>query len=219
MKLTVTASRQPPDLRSVLDAIEWRIEETLQAYEVQVTLNQRCVPENSKALHEAVNACAGFWHPVGIGLQMSLILGIFAVLDGKRKDSATLFVGERMLSDAQRQLLPLDFVSNLKIIEDRYARYRHKLFAHSDHTRADVAYKLEQEGFTWESVASDIRSLRGALRILQHVTVGRHLPSEDSNSGIIGSPELAAVRARRDTNLMLDQLLCGAWVGAGPLRE
>ncbi|MDP1690417.1 MAG: hypothetical protein Q8L49_00370 [Burkholderiaceae bacterium] len=193
-------------LADVLHGVEWRLEEALQAFEAHRILHERCNSEAAPELNKAINDCAGFWQPVNIGLQSTLVIGIAALIDKERRDCSTLYKAIDLLTSDQRSKLPVDFIDALDEIRGRYVKFRHKLFAHNDLNRGDVVIDMQNAGFTWDSVDADLLRLRRSLKFLRHLCAGKPPMNWGDLDSQIRLNELAILRTRRDTGAFLDLL-------------
>jgi hypothetical protein len=70
-----------PTARELLETAAWRLEETLEAFTVMRMINENCASDANPTLHQAIQDRAGFWKPVTVGLQTTVITGIHAILD------------------------------------------------------------------------------------------------------------------------------------------
>lgn len=194
-------------VRELLKTVEWRIEETLEAFTVMRVINENCASDANPTLHQAIQDRAGFWKPVTVGLQTTVITGINAILDKFSSDSATLYLILNRLQPNLPTSFPSNFEAGLDTIRDRYKRFRHKLFGHNDITREAIATEFDQAGFTWESIAADLSDLEYALKVLWHVEGGNPIPDKATAKGMIYQYSLAVARTAQHTSEFLSGLL------------
>ena len=193
-------------VRDLLETVEWRLEETLEAFTVMRVINENCAGDANPTLHQAIQDRAGFWKPVTVGLQTTVITGINAILDKFSDDSATLYLILKRLQPKLSASFPSTFESELDAIRDRYKRFRHKLFGHNDIKREAIATEFDQAGFTWESLAADIGHLEYALKVLWHVEGGNPIPDKTTAKGMIYPYSLAVARTVQHTSGFLSGL-------------
>lgn len=194
-------------IRELLETVQWRIEETLEAFTVMRVINENCASDASPALHQAIQDRAGFWKPVTAGLQTTVITGINAILDKFSSDSATLYLILNRLQSNLPASFPPNFEADLDTIRDRYKRFRHKLFGHNDIKREAIAAEFDQAGFTWESIAADIGDLEYALKVLWHVESSNPIPDKTTAKGLIYPYTLSVTRTAQHTSEFLTTLL------------
>jgi hypothetical protein len=189
--------------KAVLTIVDSRMYETLQAFEVLCLLNERL---ESKALNDSVNASLGFWQPVTVGLQTTLILGVFALLDKKNSESATVYALRDELRAVGNSAADADFWSDVDAIRKRYERARHKIFGHNDLCRDDEVFNFASMGLTWRIVQDDLATLRRTVKALYALFAGKALPTRADLDASLHEPDLGVIRTRRDTAAVLDRL-------------
>lgn len=193
-------------IRDLLKIVEWRLEETIEAFTVMRAINESCNSDVSPTLHKTINACGGFWKPVTVGLQTTVITGINAILDKGSSDSATLYVVFNKLNTQLPPTFPQSFESDLDEIRNRYKKFRHKLFGHNDIKREAIANEFDQAGFTWDSIAADLGDIEYAFKVLCHVEGGQSIPDEASAKGMIYPYAISIMRTKDDTTRFLSGL-------------
>lgn len=187
-------------IRELLETVEWRLGETVEAFTVMRTINENCNTEVNPTLHATINARAGFWKPVTVGLQTTVITGINAVLDKGSSDSATLYLVLKKLNIQSPSSIPAGIESNLDTIRDRYKKFRHKLFGHNDINREAIANEFDQSGFTWVSLSADLEELEYVFKVLWHVIGGQPIPDKSSAKKMIYPYTMSVARTQKDTS-------------------
>ena len=196
-------------MHDLLNTVEWRLEETLQAFEAHRILNQMCNKADSPELFDLINLYAGFWQPVGVGLQTALFMGINAILDKRSGDSATLYRCLGLLNERQKENLPSGFEARLDEIRSRYARFRHKLFGHNDSRREEVIVEFGDAGFSWDSIGADLQALKYALKVISNLAAGEQVPSIGETDRMIYRHDLATEKTRTDSHAFVETLRLG----------
>lgn len=171
--------------------LEVRLSEALQAFAILQSINRHFLEPSGDALRGSIAQRAGFWHPVTLGLQTTVLTSMMAILDKSRDDCATIYYVLDRLSPAQSAAVPSDFERSLDTIRDRYKTYRHKIFAHNDLKRLAFAEAFDQAGFTWETVSNDLSALDYAAKVLGHVLDGKVPPSPSNAKHMLYSFNLA----------------------------
>lgn len=194
-------------VRELLETVEWRLEETLEAFTVMRVINENCANDANPTLHQAIQDRSGFWKPITVGLQTTVITGINAILDKFSSDSATLYLILNRLHPKLPALFPSNFEAELDAIRDRYKKFRHKLFGHNDIKREAIAIEFDQAGFTWESIAADLTDLEFVLKVLWHVEGSNPIPDRAAAKGMIYPYSLAVARTAQHTSEFLSALL------------
>ncbi len=184
----------------LLKTIEWRLEETIAAFTVSSLTNENC--DKNPELHKLINDWNGFWKPLTIGLETTVIVGIYAMVDS-RDDCATLLSVYNNLKN-NKQLpsdFPQEFEEKLKDIQKRYSKYRNKVYAHTDKERE----KHSINGFTYETIAQDLDELKYALKVLWHVH-GDGIPDKSSTKEMIYNCDLYISHVKENTSGFLAKL-------------
>lgn len=190
-------------IRDLLETVEWRLEETIEAFTVMRTINEHCNIDVNPAIHKAINDRAGFWKPVTVGLQTTVIIGINAILDKERSDSATLYLVHNKLKAKLPLSFPLSFEHDLDTIHNRYKKFRHKLFAHNDKKREAIVNDFDQAGFSWDSLATDLSNLEYAFKVLWHVMGDQPIPDKATAKTKIYPYVMSVIRTTQDTSALL----------------
>lgn len=190
-------------IRELLETVEWRLGETVEAFTLMRTINERCNTEVNSTLHALINARGGFWKPVTVGLQTTVITGINALLDKGSNDSATLYLVLKKLSAQPQSPLPAGIENTLDTIRDRYKKFRHKLFGHNDINREAVANEFDQAGFTWVSLGADLEELEYVFKLLWHVMGGQPIPDRSMAKAMIYPYAMSVARTQKDTSEFL----------------
>lgn len=190
-------------IRELLETVEWRLGETIEVFTVMRTINENCNTDVNPKLHGIINARAGFWKPVTLGLQTTVITGINAVLDKGSRDSATLYLVLKKLNAQSPSSIPAGIESDLDTIRDRYKKFRHKLFGHNDINREAIANEFDQAGFTWVSLATDLGELEYALKVLWNVMSGQAIPDRSLAKQMIYPYTMSVARTQQDTSAFL----------------
>jgi hypothetical protein len=186
-------------IRNLLETVEWRLEETIVAFTVMQVINENCNADVNPALHKAINERGGFWKPVTVGLQTTVITGINAILDERSSDSATLYLVFKRLKMQLPPSFPQSFKNDIDTIRNRYKKFRHKLFGHNDIKREAIANEFDQAGFTWNSIAADLGDLEYAFKVLWHVEGGQPIPDKTSATRIIYPCDMSIARTKEHT--------------------
>jgi hypothetical protein len=180
----------------LLATIHWRLEEVLALFAAHRSMHQLNGKSVDVPLAAALNRFSGFWHPVSVGLQTALFVGIVAILDKNSTESATLYSAIRGLNSLERAKLPAHFETNLDAIHRRYKTYRHKLFGHNDRKRDAVLDEFTQAGFTWTLVEADLQELVYSLKVLYAIRESQAIPEREQSNSIIFQVDLAHAHAR-----------------------
>lgn len=161
-----------------LRLVEDRLSETWEALVVQRVINERANKEGNPQLNAIINKHPGFWRVVNFSLQSGIFVGLFALLD-KGPSSASMY---SILKHAKQQhpdpsLNSLE--ATLDALRSKYSKYRHKIFGHNDQKRNDVIAQFNEEGFTWESLESDIEGIDHIWKTIWLLHRGDAAPSEE----------------------------------------
>ena len=195
-----------PLVNEAVEMLEVRLAEALQAFAVLQSVNRKSSEPSGEAVRQSISERNGFWLPVTLGLQTTVLTSIVALLDKSRSDCATFYYVINLLAPAQSLALPQGFAQSLDAIRDKYMTYRHKLFAHNDLKRIVVAEAFDQEGFTWASIGSDITTLDYAAKVLGHVLAGQTPPSMQAAKSMLYSFNLAEVQSVQHSDALLREV-------------
>jgi len=187
----------------IFKAIGPRLGETLSAFEALSTINRVANPDDGPDIFERViNKYPRFWETVLLGEQSTVIVGIGALCD-KRKDVASI---QSLLDDLSPQMdaaLAADLAMRLDKVRDKYVRYRHKLFGHTDKDSQGWAAKFDNAGFNFEDMRSDLDELSYVFKVLFEQVSGRKLPTFDEAKQMHFPYEDRAKGAREQTEALL----------------
>lgn len=196
-----------PTVRDLLETVECRLGETIEAFTVLRSINESCNAQVNPAMNKAINKRAGFWTPVTVGLQTTVITGIISILDKGSESSATLYLVLNKLGVKLPPSFPPNFENDLDVIRDRYKKFRHKLFGHNDIRREAIANEFDQPGFTWESIAVDLDHLEHAFKVLWHVDGGDPIPDAASTKQMQYPYNMSVSRTKEHTSAFISSLV------------
>lgn len=197
----MTALHHPP-INDLLETVGIRLGETLEAFAAIKTISVYC--RDKPALIDYFNENM-FWRNVYAAFQIAVFTGIYSLVD-KRKDCATLCLVGEEFNKATPGRIPDQFLIDLIDVRDRYGKYRHKVFAHTDVGRANLADAFDAEGFTWESISADLAKLEYAFKVLGQVMEGKPITTPEETSRMLNIYTLAAGKVADDTQKLLKAL-------------
>ncbi len=195
-----------PLLNEAFDMLGMRLAEALQAFAVLQSVNRQFSEPTGEAVRQSISERNGFWHPVTLGLQTTVLTSIVALLDKSRSDCATFYYVIDRLTSTQSLALPQGLAQSLDAIRDKYKTYRHKLFAHNDLKRLAIAEAFDREGFTWASVCSDLTMLDYAAKVLGHVRAGQTPPTTQAAKNMLSSFNLAEVHSVQHSDALMREV-------------
>jgi hypothetical protein len=167
-----------PDARAELENVGLRLGATWEAFAIEKTLNELANPEVNASLKPILDSQGAFWNSVLHSLMTTWAIGIFALLDKHSSGSATLYSALRRVQGTNPNPALSSFESRMDEIRDRYAPYRHKIFAHNDKSRSDFIQSFDNANFTWELCEKDILFLDYVWKAVWLANDGNAIPTE-----------------------------------------
>lgn len=188
------------EIRKLLEEVESKLGETLEAFVASKTVNDWCIGRQ-----EAINYLNKnwFWRTTYAAFQIAIVTGIYALVD-KRKDSATLCVIADELNQVSLGSVPLELTESLVGIRKKYETFRHKVFVHTDQNRTSLAEDFDAMGFTWDSIHDDFTQLEYALKVFWSISNGGVIPTRAEAQQSLHIYELVNHRVRTDTLKLLE---------------
>jgi hypothetical protein len=186
------------DIKHIIKTASIRLGETISLFAASKAVSDRCHQDVNPLLFEYVNKNQ-FWRTSYAAFQISLFINISALVD-TRSDCATFQTAADLLSKQNSGLIPEEVFSGLQSIRERYKIFRHKVFAHTDHKRAELADEFDAAGFSWEAIAADINMLDYIRQVLWAVDVKKPVPTREEASTILSVDHLEAMQISADVD-------------------
>lgn len=163
--------------------VQTRLEETFAAFHIVRLINELGDSSVSPDLNAKIQCRAAFWQPTLFGHQCAMFIGMDALLDRKRKDVATIYSYSEAVENLSDCAVPSDLLDGLPQIKEKYAIYRHKLFAHTDLDRPRFAKQFDVEGFSFEELSRDLDQVRLIFDSLYYLATQAQMPSAVRDPG------------------------------------
>jgi hypothetical protein len=198
-------STRDPIPRQQLELVERQLAQTLRVFAAYSAINRGADKEASELLNAIVNRRSGFWNPTMLAFQSFLITGIYALVE-QSPQVTTLATISNHLNRLNKSAVPDTIVSDLNAVRTRYVKYRHTLFGHSGKDQEIMAGKFEAQGFTWDTVQSDLSTLEYAFKVLWCINVSQPVPSVEESHRMHFPYEPSVKHTTVDTRALLVDL-------------
>ena len=198
-------NEKKPSDTELLKTIEWRLEETIAAFTVQLIISENC--NKNPALHKVINDWNGFWKPISIGLETTIIIGIIAIIETGSNNATLLQVYNNLKKNGKLSpSFPQNFDNDLNTISKRYVKFRNKIFGHNDTKRDGFVNEFSNAGFTYETIGQDLNALKYALKVLSHANGGGTIPDKNSAKNMFNFSDLYIAHTKEHCSGFLAKL-------------
>jgi len=151
------------------EVIQTRLGETIASFLIGKRINERGDIAADPSLNAKLRQRWNFWSETLRAHQLAMFTGLDSFLDDKRTDVATLYSFAAAVEALDPGKVPVDLLNGLPVIRDKYKIYRHKLFAHNDFKRPEIAKQFDAEGFTYQSLEADLNELEYIYKVLAEI--------------------------------------------------
>ncbi len=197
------------DLLELIIPVEQRHAELISAFWVLNTLNDGC-KSNTELARFVNEESINFWWPVTHGLIMTLVIGIYSLVESKKLTSKASLV--KIFKRFGPEFNSPDYgvtekvFEKLNLISNRYKAARHEIYAHNNENRNKSLYKFESLGLTYEIVKEDIEFLGYLIKEIKRHHAEQRVLSVNQSKNEIHITDLLPLFTSTHTNAILNQL-------------
>lgn len=192
------------DIKLILNNTSDRLGETITFYAASKAVSDYCQHHANPLLLKYVNTNK-LWRTTYAAYQTAIFINIPALVDN-RTDCSTFQFAANLLRQQKPEHSAGELLVDMESIRERYAKFRHKVFAHTDHGRADLADEFDSAGFTWDSIDADIKTLHFIQQVLWAIHLDQPIPTRTDALTKLTVAHLEALQISTDVEQMFQAI-------------